>query len=100
MEQSKRIRRDYDREFKVEAVRLALSDGHTIKEVSEDLGVHYSVLRRWIREYREDAEGSFPGKGRLSPDQEELRKVQRENVRLRQERDILKKALAIFSRVQ
>ena len=98
MEGKKKSHRRYDREFKVEAARLALSDGHTIKEVSDDLGVHYSVLRRWIREYREDAEGSFPGKGRLPADQEELRKVQRENARLRQERDILKKALAIFSR--
>lgn len=100
MEQNKRSRRDYDREFKVEVVRLALSDGHTIKEVADDLGIHDSNLRRWVRQYRKDAKGAFPGKGRLSPDQEELRKVQRENARLRQERDILKKALAIFSKPQ
>jgi len=50
-----------------------------------------------VRQYKSDAEGAFSGKGHLSPDQEAMRQLQRENARLHQERDILKKALAIFS---
>lgn len=97
MDQQKRERRDYDREFKMEAVKMSLSDEYTPAEVAENLGIPLSNLRRWIRQYRKDAEGAFPGKGQLTPNDEEMRKLQRENARLRQERDILKKALAIFS---
>ncbi|RPI54694.1 MAG: transposase [Deltaproteobacteria bacterium] len=56
------------------------------------------MLRTWKRKYREDPEGSFPGKGHLKPQDEEFRKLQKENANLREDREILKKALAIFSR--
>jgi len=89
-------RRKYDREFKVQAVKLSLESGKTVKEVAEDLGICPGNLTRWRRKYREDSEHAFPGMGKLKPEDEELRKLRKENADLKQERDILKKALAIF----
>jgi transposase len=100
MEGEKKRRRKYDREFKIQAVKLLLESGKTIEEVSADLGIYHGNLTRWKREYRQDAEEAFPGMGKLKPEDEELRRLKRENEDLRQERDILKKALAIFSKPQ
>ena len=91
-------RRKYDKEFKIQAVKLLLESGKTTNEIADDLGISSGNLTRWKREYREDAENAFPGKGRLKPDDEELRRLRKENEDLKQEREILKKALAIFSR--
>ena len=96
MSENIKHRRKYDREFKVQAVKLSLEKGKTVKDVAEDLGISAGNLTRWRREYREDSEHSFPGMGKLKPEDEELRKLKKENADLRQERDILKKALAIF----
>ena len=93
-------RRKYDKEFKVEAVKLLLESGKTANEVADNLGINSGNLTRWKREYREDAENAFRGKGRLKPEEEELRRLKKENADLKQEREILKKALAIFSRPQ
>jgi transposase len=56
------------------------------------------MLGNWKREYLKDQGGSFPGKGHVRPEDEELLRLRRESADLREERDILKKALAIFSR--
>jgi len=87
----------YDKEFKIEAVRLASEPGNTQAQIERDLGVGQGVISRWKREFKLDGEDAFPGKGRLKPQDEELRSLKRENERLRRERDILKKAVAIFS---
>jgi transposase len=87
----------FDKEFKIEAVRLASEPGNTQSEIERDLGISQGIIRRWKRELRKDGDQAFPGKGRLKPDDDELRRLKRENERLRQERDILKKAVAIFS---
>lgn len=89
--------RVYDREFKLEAVRMASEPGVTAKEVERRLGIGQGVLSRWKRQFRQDKEQAFPGKGHLKPADEELRRLKREVERLRRERDILKKAVAIFS---
>jgi transposase len=93
-----RDRRSFTREFKQEAVRLAESGDRPVGKVAEDLGVDQSVLRRWIAQHQRDPEQSFPGKGRLKVRDEEVRLLERELARVKEERDILKKALAIFSR--
>ena len=90
-------RRKFTKEFKEQTVRLILEGGKNISQVSEDLGISDSILRRWIKQYESDPESAFPGKGHLSPSEEEFRRLKRENERLREERDILKKALGIFS---
>ena len=89
--------RKYDLEFKLEAVRMAAEPGVTNREVERRLGIGQGVLSRWKRELKEDGSQAFAGKGRLKPEDEKLRQLQRENERLRRERDILKKAVAIFS---
>ena len=90
-------RRQYTKEFKIEAVRLIVEEGRRISEVARGLGISENLLHRWNKKYEEGKIEPFPGKGRLSPEDEELRQLRRENKRLRMERDILKKAVAIFS---
>lgn len=90
-------RRKYTREYKVEAVKLVTEGGQTIAQAARDLGLGANVLQRWKKQFTEDPVHSFPGQGHLKPDDEELRKLRLENARLRQERDILKKAIAICS---
>ena len=93
----KKRRRKYDREFKIDCVRLATERGN-VAAVAKDLGVNANVLHRWKRELSEDPEQSFPGIGRLKESDEELRRLIRENKNLKEDRAILKKALAIFSK--
>jgi transposase len=66
-------------------------------EVARELGLDVSLLYGWKARYREDAANAFPGKGHLSADQEELVRLRRENARLKEERDILKKAARYFA---
>ncbi len=97
---SKKKRKTYTREFKTEAVRLITEKGYSIAEVSRNLGVEYSVLRRWKKQLADDPQYAFPGKGRLKAPDEELRRLQRKLDRVTEERDILKKALAYFAEDQ
>ena len=92
-----RKRNQYTKEYKVEAVRLIVEEGRSISEVARELGIAQSLLHRWKKKYEEVKIEPFPGKGRLSPEDEELRQLRRENKRLRMEHEILKKAVAIFS---
>ena len=93
----KKPRKQYDREFKMEAVRLLETSGKSANQLESDLGIGRGNLWRWKREFAADREAAFPGRGRLAPEQERLRQLERENEILRQERDILKKAIAIFT---
>ncbi len=97
---SEKSRRSYTREFKMEAVRLIIEKGYSIAEASRNLGVEYSVLRRWKKQLSADPQNAFPGKGRLKAPDEELRRLQNELDRVKEERDILKKALAYFAEDQ
>lgn len=97
MEESGRRRR-HTRQFKEDAVRLVTDKGVTVSQLAIDLDVHENTLYKWLRQYKADPVGAFPGKGRLKPEDEEFRRLQRENEVLREEREILKKALAIFSK--
>ena len=91
-------RSQYTKQYKIEAVRLIVEEGRPISEVARDLGIAQSLLHRWKKKSEEGKIDPFPGKGRLSPEDEELRQLRRENNRLRMERDILKKAVGIFSK--
>jgi transposase len=88
----------YTREFKLQALELAAQPGMTVLQTAHDLGIHPHVLYRWRKQHRKDGIHAFPGKGHLSPQDEELRRLKRENAVLRMERDILKKATAFFAR--
>jgi len=93
-----RKRKQYTREFKVEAARLVREGGRSLSQVAHDLDVPKSVLCLWVKELTADPEQAFPGTGRLKARDEEVRRLQRELEGVREERDILKKALAIFSK--
>ncbi len=92
-----KVLKQYDQEFKVEAVRLLETSGKSAARLERDLGIGKGNLTRWKKEFAKEGEDAFPGHGRLTPEQDELRQLRRENEILRQERDILKKAIAIFS---
>lgn len=92
-------RRQYDHEFKREAVRLATRGDKTMTQVARDLGISANILSRWKRQLSDDPAFAFPGKGHLKPADEELRRLKKELRDVTEERDILKKALAIFSRI-
>lgn len=93
-------RRTFTVEFKLEAIRLALSPGNTIVQVANDLGVGKSTLTHWIRDYREKGGAAFPGHGNivLTPQEAEIQRLKRELEITRQERDILKKATVFFAK--
>ena len=93
-------RKTYTREFKIEAVKLITEKGYSIAEASRNLGVEYSVLRRWKQQFTKDPSTAFRGKGPLSPQDEELRRLKRELEKTKEERDILKKAVAYFAKDQ
>lgn len=97
-----KTRKKYDADFKRNAVELVLSGQRSCRSVERDLAIPQGVLSRWIREYREDPNNSFPGIGKrkaavvtIDPS---LLSLKQEIEELRLERDILKKALAIVSR--
>ena len=90
-------RRQFDRAFKVEAVRLVTEERHPVAAVARDLGIGENLLHRWKQQFTNQQESAFIGTGNLSAEQAELRHLQRENADLREERDILKKAISVFS---
>jgi len=92
----KRGTRIFDRDFKLEVVRQVIEKRRSIAEVSRSIGVHANTIHHWKKQFRDDPDGAFPGKGHLKPEEEELRRLRRENVGLKEDRAILKKALAIF----
>jgi transposase len=71
-------RRKYDREFKLEAVRLVMQGGRPVAEVARDLGIHENLLYNWRRKYLDDTVHVFPGKGHLKPADEEMRRLKKE----------------------
>ena len=91
-------RRSYDREFKVEAVELASRGDKSMAQVARNLGISPNVLSNWKSQLKKDPKFAFPGKGNLKPHEEENRKLKKRLRDAEEERDILKKAIAIFSR--
>jgi transposase len=90
-------RRKFTREFKFSAVKLVNEQGYTHCEAAKSLGVDPACIREWVKKFS-DQEGLAPtGDGAV---QAELRRLRKENARLRMERDILKKATAFFAKDQ
>jgi transposase len=89
--------RKYSPEFKREAVNLVESSGKSVPQIAKELGISDSILYKWQKQLTAQGEQAFPGKGHLTPDEEELRRLRLEVEHLKQERDILKKAVVIFS---
>ena len=92
-----RSHRKYDPDFKREAVRLVVEDGMAIREVERSLGITIGVLKGWVQKHRDHQDAVFVGIHAPESPEAELKRLRKENERLQRERDILKKAVAIFS---
>ena len=93
-------RRKYDPEFKKNAVLLAEEPGRSVRDVAESLGIKIDLLYRWRRQLRDNGHIAFPGQGKmaLTEEQKRIRELEKKLKDAEMEPDILKKAMAIFSR--
>jgi transposase len=99
MEQEKKQRRHFDREFKLDAVKLVTNGKRPFAEVARELGVRPDLLRKWKAAFDKHAgRAAFPTNPDKTPEQVELEALKKTLARVEEEREILKKALAVFSR--
>jgi len=90
-------RRRYSREFKLEVVRRVQEMGRSQIQVADELGVSANTISRWMKQFREEKDEAFPGKGKQTSQAALIRHLRGENERLRKERDFLKKTSAYFA---
>ena len=90
----------YGKEVKEQAVLRIVNGQSTITKTAEDLDVHYTTVRDWVRQYRQKKEESFPGSGNLSASDAEIAKIMKEYKALKEENEFLKKAAAFFAKNQ
>jgi transposase len=93
-------KKTYSEEFKVETLRLVETSGKSVREIEEELGLSKGIIYKWRRRYRVNEAEEKLERSAEREAQAEIRRLERENAVLRQERDILKKALGIFSKEQ
>jgi len=93
-----RSKRKYDKTFKLETIELLKKSDKSAYALENELGIGHGRIHHWLKEFEEDPENSFMGNGNLKPQDREIARLKRENEVLRQERDILKKAISIFSK--
>jgi transposase len=93
-----KVQKTYTPEFKREAVRLAQTSGKPITHIARGLGISDTSIHQWRKELTEHSVEAFPGSGHQTAQEEEVRRLKRELDIVKQERDILKKAISIFSR--
>ena len=93
-----KTRRTFTPEFKAEAVHRIAEQGKSLAEVARALDLGESMLRAWKQALAKGGDHAFPGKGKPSAQDEELRRLRAEVRRLTMERDVLKKATAFFAR--
>lgn len=93
-------KQQYSAEFKIEAVKRLERTGEPVTKVARELGIKPTTLHGWVSKYKNSTEAPFPGSGHLKPEDEKLRKLEKENKDLREENEILKKAAAYFARNQ
>jgi transposase len=90
-------RTTYTAEFKLQAVQMVTDQRLAAAEVARRLDIPENRLREWLKAFRTKGADAFPGQGRLTPQDDELRRLRAEVQRLKAERDILKKAAAYFA---
>lgn len=92
---SNRTNRKFTQEFKTEAAKLVTAQGYTCIAAAEAVGIHVSLMSKWVRAFRKstDPTTAFPGKGHLKPNDEELAQLRKQLKNVTMERDILKKAI-------
>jgi transposase len=95
-----RKRRKFSKEFKLDLINMVKLGEKSVRELSKELDIQDVTIYSWIRKYKEDKEGAFPGEGKLKTSDEEIRKLRKQLADVTEERDILKKAISIFSKDQ
>ena len=93
-----KINRYFSREFKLNAVQLVTEKKMSVRKVADELDIHPNLLSIWKGKYLKEGEKAFSGRGRISPEKAEIRKLRKDLEEITEERDILKKALAVFSK--
>ena len=95
-----RPRRKYTKEEKLEVVKLSLNEDQSVKELAERFEISENTIYNWRIKYLKNKEGAFPGKGNKSMTESErkIHELEKELRETRLERDILKKAVGIFSK--
>ena len=93
-------KRQYSSDFKIEAVKRYLKSGESLTKVAAELGIKPTTFNGWVSKYKESPNSAFPGSGHLKPEDEKLRKLEKEIKDLKEENEILKKAAAYFARNQ
>lgn len=88
----------YSAEFKLEVVKRIERTKEPVSKVAADLGIKPTTLQGWVKKYKQSPNAPFPGSGNLSPEDEKLKKLERENRELKEEIEILKKAAAFFAK--
>lgn len=91
-------RKKYSKEFKLDAISLVLDQGYTRIEAARSLEINANMLGRWIKEHQADDGQAFRGNGKLSPEQEEIRKLKAQVKQLELEKRILKEATVFFAK--
>jgi len=91
-------RKNYPKEFKLDAISLVLDQGYSRSEAARSLDINANMLCRWIKEHQSEDGQAFRGNGKLSPEQAEIRQLKEENRRLKMEKEILKKATVFFAK--
>ena len=86
--------KQYSNEFKIEAVKRIEKTGEPMRKVADELGISTSTMHGWLNKYKKSPTSPFIGSGHLSPENEKLHKLEKENRDLKEENDILKKAAA------
>ena len=90
----------YDKEFKLNAIKLCKESGKSCREIANNLGIPDSTLHGWLKEYEVNGEKGFRGSGIPKASNEEVYRLKKQLADVTMERDILKKAVAIFSRTK
>ena len=93
----KKERKNYSKEFKLETIALSKTSGKSDTQLERELGLSRGCIYNWRKQVEQNQEQAFPGKGHLKKDDAYIRQIERELAITRQERDILKKAVAIFA---
>jgi len=93
-----KTRKQYTKEFKLDAASLVKDQGYTQAEVAQRLEINANMLARWIKELSDTDGQAFRGNGKMTPEQEELKKLRAQVKRLEMEKDILKKATVFFAK--
>ena len=92
------INRYFSREFKINAVQLVTEKKMSVRKVADELDIHPNLLSNWKSKYLKKGEKAFNGRGRISSEKAEIRKLRKDLEDIKEERDILKKALDVFSK--